>query len=95
MSQHICPACASAMTANKAYAWLFACPQCGFLGSTLNIDISSAPSQPQKPINEQARQIALKNLRQKNFAVILNALDALAAPEHIASLGRMSHTIHR
>ncbi|HQV69646.1 MAG TPA: class I SAM-dependent methyltransferase [Thermoflexales bacterium] len=84
MSHHICPVCASAMTADKIHGWLFACPRCGFLSSTLNVDISSAPSQPQKAINEQARQTALKDLRQKNFAGILNALQKFisSSPNH-------------
>lgn len=80
MSEPICPVCASAMTADKMHGWLFACPRCGFLSSTLNVDISSAPSQPQKAINEQARQTALKDLRKKNFAAILDALQTFNPP---------------
>jgi SAM-dependent methyltransferase len=72
-----CPVCDTAMKASLQF-WVWECPSCGFLRSTLCPKISQSISQTE--IDEAKRADGLHQLRQANFRQILTLLSSLAEP---------------
>jgi SAM-dependent methyltransferase len=65
----VCIVCGKANEPYR-YEWLFRCKSCGFLSSVLEPRMNSSEVQ----IDEQKREHALHNLRQRNFETILDWL---------------------
>src|ERR1043165_218874 len=72
-----CPVC-SASFRKLRHAWLFRCPACGLLASTLTPNIPSEIRST--PIDEERRTLALERIRQRNNGIILNHLERLLEP---------------
>jgi 2-polyprenyl-3-methyl-5-hydroxy-6-metoxy-1,4-benzoquinol methylase len=54
------------------HEWQFACPDCGYLASSLDSPTASEASH--RPLDEMARELALAGLRRRNFETILDWL---------------------
>jgi SAM-dependent methyltransferase len=67
-----CPICASPLRQGHP-EWILRCRECGFQAAALEQRIGESPAHA--VIDERAREKALEDLRQRNFATILDALD--------------------
>jgi len=72
-----CPVCDTPMHPLR-HDWCFACTTCGFLASNLSPHVGDG--QLADIVDEEQREIALVNLRKKNFERILDRIDSLTEP---------------
>jgi SAM-dependent methyltransferase len=72
-----CPVCDTPMHPLR-HDWCFACTACGFLASNLSPHVGDG--QLADIVDEERREIALVDLRKKNFQQILDRIDSLTEP---------------
>jgi SAM-dependent methyltransferase len=77
-----CPICEGALAVSR-HEWMLRCVDCGFLCSQLHPNLNDA----KRGLDEHRRAAALRNVRQHNFAVLLDIIQASCPSGLILEVG--------